>query len=238
MNRVIRLTAAVALLALALSPGFARAQVSSSVVTLPVQASVQSGCLIAAVGINFGAISPLLVEEDRISAGTELSVATAEGDVALACGSFGPTSGTTILISMDLGASGDIAPILGIGTNVSAIRAMTNGTSFLLYDLFKPTCNGAPPVVPAVPCTSGLFLCASGSLGGEWGAGGASATNPTAGAQAFVLTFSDYNSCNKSIINNGSSVCTIPVCGSVPGDQVQPLTPGIYTDTVTVSVLF
>jgi spore coat protein U-like protein len=236
MKRAIGLTVAVSLLAVVVSPGFARAQVKSSVVTLPVQASVQSGCLVAAVGINFGAISPLIAEEDGISAnGAEETAATADGDVILACGGVGPTSGTNVIISMDLGANGAIAPIPAIRTNVSAIRAMTNGTSFLLYDLFKAQCSGSSN--PATgECTSGILLCTPPNA--ERGSGGASLVNPNGGATGFQLTQASYNDCLTNGVSAGSSFRTLPVCGSVRGDQVQPLTPGIYSDTVTVSILF
>ena len=131
MKGFLKVTAVAALLALAMAPGRALAS-GSGTATLPVQASVTSGCLIGTVGLNFGAVSPLIVEEDS---GTGY---TAAGAIEIACGTNGPTSGSAITVSLDEGANGAIAPILGIGTTASAIRAMTNGTSFLAYDLFEP----------------------------------------------------------------------------------------------------
>jgi spore coat protein U-like protein len=246
MKRVVRLTAAVALLALALSPGFARAQVNTSVATMPVQASVQSGCLVSTGGVNFGAVSPLIIEEDQVSGGKEIFPYLASGIIFLACGSFGPTSGTFVAVAMDTGANGAIAPILGIGTNVTAIRAMTNGTSFLLYDCFKPlidpvtgsleTCSGTgAESTPSGP--EGLFG------GGEWGDGA------DGGASAFTFTPVVYDNCVKKGLEingttssipggGGTSICTVPVCCAIPGDQVQALTPGIYTDTIAVTIHF
>ena len=52
----------------------------------------------------------------------------------------------------------------------------------------------------------------------------------TAGEYELLLAFSPLGANAPAVL--------LPVYGSIPGDQVQPLTPGIYTDTVNVSVTF
>ena len=109
MKSFLKVTAAAALLALALAPGRSWASTGATA-TLPVTASVTSGCLIATSGVNFGAISPLVIEEDTLTG------YTANGAVLIACGTEGPTSGSAISVALDNGANSAIAPILGIGT--------------------------------------------------------------------------------------------------------------------------
>jgi len=222
MKRTLKLAAAAAVLALAFNQGAALASTGATA-TLPVQASVTSGCLVASVGLNFGAVSPLVVEEDVTT-----GLPTAQGDVILACGTNGPTAGSTISIGLDTGANGAIAPILGIGTAATAIRAMTNGTSFLAYDLFQPSSAAAGAV-------SGETACEWGSGGGGEVVTGSSAVPCSAGATGLTITNTGYSAC---VAGTSSSFCTVVVYGQVPGDQVQPLTAGIYTDTVNVSVSF
>jgi spore coat protein U-like protein len=210
MRKLSKLVAVAALLALAFGPGRALAATGVTA-TLPVQASVTSGCLIGTVGINFGAVSPLVVEEDLSTEPYE-----SQGAIELACGTSGPTSGSGINVSLDNGANGAIAPILGIGTATQAIRAMTNGTSFLAYDLFKPD--------PSTGTSGAPMACTTQ----EWGAG---ASGPGSG---LTITFATY----AADLAAESPALILPVCGSIPSDQVQPLTPGIYTDTVTATVTF
>jgi len=202
MKGFLKVTAAAALLALAMAPGRALAS-GSGTATLPVSASVTSGCLVGTVGINFGAVSPLLVEEDLSTLGSAAEAYTAAGAIEIACGTYGPTSGSTIQVALDTGANGAIAPILGIGTQATATRAMTNGTSFLAYDL--------------------------------------SEINPTSqatvtGASTFSISATQYNT--AILADPGSPAEVVTILGSIPSDQVQPLTPGIYVDTVNVSVSF
>jgi len=214
MKGFLKVTAAAALLALAMAPGRALAS-GSGTATLPVSASVTSGCLVGTIGINFGAVSPLIVEEDLTTEAAEAS-----GAVEIACGTNGPTSGSAISVSLDDGANGAIAPILGIGTKATAIRAMTNGTSFLAYDLFLPGFS-------------------SGVIGG-FAAGTLTGACPdTTEFNGLGITAAEYSILlSSSPLGNNAPAALIPVCGSVPSDQVQPLTPGIYTDTVNVSVVF
>jgi spore coat protein U-like protein len=219
----LKLAAASAALALALVQGQAMAATGATA-TLPVQASVTSGCLVAATGLNFGAVSPLLVEED-ITAG----LPAASGSVILACGTNGPTPGSFITIALDNGANGAIAPILGIGTASTAIRAMTNGTSFLAYDLFQPTSAGH------IGALVGQSKCEWGSGGGGETITGVGAGLPcSSGATGLTITDTGYSAC----LAPEGPFCAATVYGVVPADQVQPLTAGIYTDTVTASVSF
>ncbi len=221
MKSFLRVTAVAALLALALAPGRALAS-GSGTATLPVTASVTSGCLLATVGLNFGSVSPLVVEEDTVTG------YTATGIIEIACGTNGPTSGGFIAISLDDGANGAIAPILGVGTSSHAVRAMTNGTSFLAYDIYGPSLGTSPIAIP----TAGIFVA------------GATAVIGTNTGQEFtsqILTPDEYSGllANNGISGGpGSAFVAFPVFGSIPGDQVQPLTPGIYTDTVNVSITF
>jgi len=218
MKRFFGLMAAAALVGLALSSGALAA--TSVTGTIPVQASVTSGCLTATTGLNFGAVSPLIVEED-VTTGLPL----AQGNVILACGTNGPTSGSVINISLDNGANGAIAPILGIGTSSTAIRAMTNGTSFLAYDLFQPTsvATGSGAVVGQGSC--------------EWGSGGGPIVGSNAtctGAPGLTMLPSQYSAC----LAPEGPFCAVTVYGEVGGDQVQPLTAGLYVDTVTATITF
>jgi len=207
MKSFLKVTAAAALLALAFMPGRSWA-ITSATATLPVSASVTSGCLLGTLGINFGAVSPLVIEEDTLTG------YTASGAIEIACGTNGPTSGSGIAVSLDNGANAAIAPILGIGTSATATRAMTNSTSFLAYDLFEPSIT-----------TSGL--------------GGTSPSASTTQFGTLIIPAADYTLLlNSGPLGTGGPLIFLPVFGSIPGDQVQPLTPGIYTDTVNVSLLF
>jgi spore coat protein U-like protein len=240
MKRVSKLVLAAALLAFAF--GATRAMAfTGETVTLPVQASVTSGCLLAATGINFGAISPLLVEEDL-----SYEPYDGEGSIDLACGTNGPTLGSFISVGLDNGANGAIAPILGIGTDATAIRAMTNGTDFLAYDLFLPTVTGKGTSNQSFTCLGqGHIEWTNGAAGND--------SNSPASAGSFELigggTFGseltglpDYQDCvGANIPTPGgaqAAVCVLPICASISGDQVQPLGAGVYTDTVTATVTF
>jgi spore coat protein U-like protein len=212
MKGFLKVTAAAALLALAMAPGRALAS-GSGTATLPVQASVTSGCLIGTIGLNFGAVSPLIVEEDTDT------FYTAAGAIEIACGTNGPTDGSAVAISLDDGANGAIAPILGIGITASAVRAMTNGTSFLAYDLFAPGFS-------------------SGIVGG-FADGTLTGVSSSTEFVGLGLTSAEYSILlSSSPLGGNSPLVLLPVYGSIPGDQVQPLTPGIYVDTVNVSVTF
>ncbi len=210
MKGFLKVTAAAALLALAMAPGRALAS-GSGTATLPVSASVTSGCLVGTVGLNFGAVSPLVVEEDTGE------TYEAVGNIEIACGTSGPTSGSQITVALDQGANGAIAPILGIGTAATAIRAMTNGTSFLAYDLFEPSVSSLTGVIVS-------------SLGAE--------TSTTIEFNTMYISYAEYASYMTTAAGNESPAIVLNVYGSIPNDQVQPLTPGIYTDTVNVSVTF
>ncbi len=214
MKSFLKVTAAAALLALAFAPGRAWA-LTGATTTLPVSASVTSGCLIGASGLNFGGVSPLILEEDTVTG------YTATGTVFIACGTEGPTSGSYIAVTLDDGANSAIAPILGIGTGSGtplATRAMTNSTSFLAYDLFEPSLIYGSGTV-----TSNLYA----SEFPVW-------TSSNTQFGTFTITWAQYN----SMVAIGSAAIYLPVYGSIPGDQVQPLTAGVYTDTVNVSVSF
>ena len=233
MKKVCKFVAAAAVLALAFGATSALASTPATA-TLPVQASVTSGCLVVATPINFGAVSPLIVEED-VTTGLPQST----GSVVLACGTNGPTAGSVISIALDTGANGAIAPIIGIGTAWQAIRAMTNGTSFLAYDLYQPTTDTEAGTI------AGQSTC-------EWGNGGGGTTitgpgslpcntgfiNPgPGGAGSLIITSNGYADCIGPA-GDGVAYCAATVYGVIPGDQEQPLTPGIYVDTVNVSVSF
>jgi len=214
MKSFLKVTAAAALLALALAPGRSWA-FTGATATLPVSASVTSGCLLGTSGLNFGGVSPLVIEEDTVTG------YTATGDVFIACGTAGPTSGSFISVSLDNGANAAIAPILGIGTGGGAAlptRAMTNSTSFLAYDLFQPS-----------------LVATSGALPESiYGGFPIWAANPALPFTTFDIGWQQY----QSMVAVGSATLILPVFGSIPGDQVQPLTAGVYTDTVNVSVSF
>ena len=215
MKGFLKVTAAAALLALAMAPGRALAS-GSGTATLPVQASVTSGCLVGTVGLNFGAVSPLIVEEDTATG------ITAAGAIEIACGTNGPTSGSYISIALDSGANGAIAPILGIGTAATATRAMTNSTSFLAYDLYEPSFS-----------TGVVGGFAAGTLVLSAATGSSTLFN------ALLLSSTEYSVLiATSPLGSNAPTVFLPVYGVIPGDQVQPLTPGIYTDTVNVSVTF
>ena len=220
MKSSLKITAAAVLLALAFAPGRSWAM-SSTTATLPVTASVTSGCLLGTVGVNFGAISPLVVEEDTLTG------YTAQGELEVFCGTNGPTSGSGLVITLDNGANGAIAPILGIGTGSQpsgganntplATRAMTNSTSYLAYDLFEPS------------IVSGNI--ASGQTNPS--------TNFSVPWTSLIFTSTNYNSLLSSgAFGAGGPGMILPIYGSIPGDQVQPLTPGVYNDTVNVSLSF
>jgi len=241
MKSFLKVTAAAALLALAMAPGRALAS-GSGTATLPVQASVTSGCLIGTVGLNFGAVSPLIVEEDlttvysglvptggTVTAGVAIDAAyTASGDIEIACGTNGPTTGSSISVQLDNGANAAIAPILGIGTDAYATRAMTNSTSFLAYDLLAPNCVNGTVVGGAL----GTICSVTGGVNYENVTSLSVSPNQYENAVAFAS--------NGSLAFNGvgAPAAVIPIVGLIPGDQVQPLTPGVYTDTVNVSVTF
>src|SRR5208282_1014980 len=99
MKGFLKVTAAAALLALAMAPGRALAS-GAGTATLPVTASVSSGCLVGTIGINFGSVSPLIVEED-----VTVQPYAAAGAVEIACGTVGPTSGSAITVALDNGAN-------------------------------------------------------------------------------------------------------------------------------------
>ncbi len=231
MKRVSKIVLAAALIAFAFGSTRAMAGATGETITLPVQASVTSGCLIGDTGVNFGAISPLLIEEDLAT-----QPYTATGSITLACGTNGPTVGSDVTIALDTGANGAIAPILGIGTSATAIRAMTNGTDFLAYDLFLPVTTGAGTSAQTFTCTDATTQWTNGT-----GANGTTAASGGSfellGGTLSVGGFPTYAGCIGPAAFQVPA-CTVPVCASISGDQVQPLGAGIYTDTVTATVSF
>jgi hypothetical protein len=137
---------AVVLLLLAGLPSRALA-VGSFSATIPVQASVITGCIFVATALDFGPINPITLETTPV---------TTNGLITLTCVSI-PVA---LQIDLDRGQNGAIAPIL------NSTRAMFNGTSYLGYDVYQPTTTGTS-------IATGIEAYACGTLTTYWGVGSA-----------------------------------------------------------------
>ena len=199
------------------------------------------GCYVSTIGINFGNVRAAVVGKNL-----KKPPYSANGAIVIACGTGGPTSGSSIVIALDNGANGPVVPTLNLAPNSTAIRAMTNGRSFMAYDLFKPSLALATLMNGSSSCSKSP----QADLGElfEWGVGGSPSGALSCGVDGFSPCCTvDEGGADTSFIlpplgmallTPGAGLFGIPVQGSIPADQVQQLLRGTYTDSVTVTVTF
>jgi len=256
------LTAPAGAMLLALMAHGALAQ-SSATVSLPVQATVGpvmaspdasqdamagptdlAGCAVGSTAINFGAVSTSSLK-------SKASSRSVEGSLTITCGSSGPRFGSFgIQIGLDNGTNASALAGIHLPSTAAATRAVSHGKSSIAYDVYKP-------VVAAGLFFNGLTPTPTASMPRyEWGdVANQAVDNQTCdipGSQPLGALFCLLDESGDGLAFtlpstlltipytafSGTGTVTIPIVATMPGGQLQSLPPGVYTDTVTVTLLF
>ncbi len=212
----------------------------------PVVSSEVGGCTLSSSGINFGTVAGSNLKSAALAA--RYSV---QGSLTITCPSAVQFGTFGIQVGLDSGANSAELAKLHLAKGSTATRAVSHGSSSIAYDLYKPTVGagvfftGIAPV--AVPTPSPVRY--------EWGdidqSSQATATaceipgtQPLGtlfclmDASGDGLAFTLPSTILLTVPLTGSGDIIIPIVATIPGGQFQNLPPGVYTDTVTVTLTF
>jgi len=237
----------------------------SSTVSVPIQATVSglsmsvgtsqaapkvsgelSGCTFSTTGINFGAVSGSSLKSAALAARNSV-----QGSLTITCpsaqlGTFG------IQVGLDSGANAAAVARLHLPAGSTATRALSNGHNSIAYDLYKP-------VVGAGLFFNGLTqatMPTANTVRAEWGdvaqqddtACLADVTGTSSMGALFCLLDENGDGLAFTLPATflivpytpapGAGYVIVPIVATIPGGQFQSLPPGVYTDTVTLTLLF
>ena len=209
----------------------------------PAASAELDGCTFSSTGINFGAVSGA-----SLKSGALLARNSVQGSLTITCPSTVQLGSFGIQVGLDSGANGAAVAKLRLPKGSTAVRALSHGNSAIAYDLYKPVVS------------AGLFLTglaptpAASTVRYEWGdvaqqvndAGTCDLPGSANLGSLFCLVdeggdglaFTLSSPVLMTVPFSGSGDITIPIVATIPGGQVQSLPPGLYTDTITVTLLF
>jgi spore coat protein U-like protein len=236
---------------------------SSATLSIPVQAAVGpvtvslnaaqnalagptdlNGCAVSSSAINFGAVNTPSLK-------SKTSARSVEGSLTIVCGPSAPQLGSfSIQVGVDNGMNASAVGGIHLPSTATATRAVSHGKSSIAYDVYKPVVaaglffNGTAPT-PAASMTRY-----------EWGdVANQAVDNQTCdipGSQPLGSLFCLLDESGDGLAftlpstllsipyspDPGSGMMTIPIVATIPGGQFQNLPPGVYTDTITVTLTF
>ncbi len=212
--------------------------------TVPQVSSELSGCTCSSTGINFGAVTGSSLKSAALAARNSV-----QGSLTITCptsqlGTFG------IQVGLDRGANAAALGRLHLPAGSTAARGLSNGRSLIAYDLYKPVVGAGLSFTGLAPATT----LTANTVRAEWGdVAQQDDTVPcdvpgTSLGSLFCLLDENGDGLAFTLPATfltvpydpapGSGEVIIPIVATIPGGQVQPLPPGVYTDTVTLTLLF
>ncbi len=256
------LTAPVCAMLLAFMAEGALAQ-SSATVSVPIRATVGGlsvtvaasqpapevsseigGCTFSSTGINFGAVTGSSLKSKPLAA--RYSV---QGSLTIACPSSVQIGTFGIQIGLDSGANAAEVAGLHLPKGSTATRALSHGSSSIAYDLYKPAVSAGlflTGLAPAPTPTASTVRYEWGNIAQASDAGSCDVPGSSSLGSLFCLVdeggdglaFTLSSPILLTVPFSGSGDITIPIVATIPGGQFQSLPPGLYTDTITLTLLF
>jgi len=218
---------------------------SAALQMAPVASSELDGCTFSSAGINFGAVSG-----SSLKIGTLPARNSVQGSLTITCPSAVQLGSFGIQVGLDSGANGAAVAKLRLPKGSTAVRAMSHGNSAIAYDLYKPVVSAGLFLTGLAPA----LTPAASAVRHEWGdvaqqvssAGTCDIPGSSNLGSLFCmvdeggdgLAFTLSSPVLMTVPFSGSGDITIPIVATIPGGQVQSLPPGLYTDTITVTLLF
>jgi spore coat protein U-like protein len=218
---------------------------SAALQMAPVASSELDGCTFSSAGINFGAVSG-----SSLKIGTLPARNSVQGSLTITCPSAVQLGSFGIQVGLDSGANGAAVAKLRLPKGSTAVRAMSHGNSAIAYDLYKPVVSAGLFLTGLAPAPTP----AASAVRHEWGdvaqqvssAGTCDIPGSSNLGSLFCmvdeggdgLAFTLSSPVLMTVPFSGSGDITIPIVATIPGGQVQSLPPGLYTDTITVTLLF
>ena len=204
-----------------------------------------AGCTLGSSAISFGAVSTSSLKNKAAPS------RSAQGSLSITCGSSAAQLGSFgIQIGLDNGTNASAVAGIHLPSTATATRAVSHGKSSIAYDVYKP-------VVAAGLFFNGLTPSSTTSMPRyEWGDVADQAVDTQTcdipGSQPLGALFCMLDESGDGLAFtlpstlltipytafSGTGTVTIPIVATIPGGQLQSLPPGLYTDTVTVTLLF